>query len=457
MRFIFKKTIYEHSLPRIGSEAALIFLLLFLLLLASGCASAPKCAPIEDAYKEALSSEAQLEDRPAASGEESQLGLTVGADLLKKLADDGLSEIFSAQLKHLDEIDVGDDQIITLESDFELKDLLLTPEQSCEDCFKIEASLDGDAALDIPQVGARRSTLGGRLSVVAPLVVERLENGAALKFDLKEAEKLGKSTLEVKLEELPESWDRVLRAALSTRLLEGFLSEDHALPIFSFRADELGIPGLIFEPNSLEIDAETGNIFIGFKSNISNPSVEQLRARPNELKKDENLAISFDPNLVVGALAIMMQRDQLARQYSSDGHPLRDGPARAHIPALEFSKGRYRELPMALGFEIYHAGEKDMTCHQIMGEAKGRIALRPEGIEVSLSDTSILKSTAPQLSSAGSWSQAEFLRATKRIIRNILSEKYIQTAGSALSFRGLSVDLVEGFVVLRGVSTLSKQ
>lgn len=426
--------------------------LLLALGLTSGCSAT--CPQVQQSYAQALAKESAIEEEsPEEKERPVQFGLTLRADLLNNIANTVIQGALKTGLNAVSDIDVGAGQTVGVKTSGDVVNLNIQPSDACEHCFRVSGKLDGAVGLDIPFVGNKRTKLGGSLSVVAPvLLAQGKDGGGVLQFDIASAAKIGKSSLSTTLGDLPGSWSRVLQSKLSTLLLNKLLKDAKPIDLFSFEGPSLGIPGMEILPARLVTDAESGTIYAGFSTNIKGLLGDQSIEAVTALNDDQNLALSFNPNLVVHALSLMMKKDVIPRQYSSDGRPLRGGPAHATISAVNFSKGRVGELPMNVDFSIFNFGDGEAICYSFAGSAGGRIALRADTLEVSLTDVNITEASIPGLASAVEWAQAEFLQGSKTVIRESLNPQNIAIPGGKLAFQGLGLQLEGGAVVLRGVS-----
>jgi len=424
----------------------------FLLILgATGCQTT--CPQIQQSYTQALALETELDQNADTPERPVQFGLTMRADLLNQVANSALQAALKTGLSAVSNIDVGAGQTVGVQTAGDVLNLQIQPSDACEHCFRISGDLDGAVGLNIPLIGKKSTRLDGRLSLVAPiLLAQGKHGGGVLQIDLASAARIGKSSLSARLDNLPGSWSRVLQSKVSTLLLDKLLKDARPIDLLSFDGPSLGIPGMEILPTRLVTDANSGTIYAGFSTNIKGLQNAESIEAVTALGDDQNLALSFNPNLVVHALALMMKKDVIPRQYSSDGRPLRGGPAHATISAVNFSKGRVGELPVAVDFRIFNFGEEQSVCYQFAGSAGGRIALRAQTLEVSLTDVDITEASIPGLATAVQWAQAEFLQGSKTIIRESLSPKNITIPGAKLAFQGLGLELEGGAVVLRGIS-----
>lgn len=435
------------------SALPLFFLLagLVLLALTSGCSTT--CPKVQQSYSQALAQETELDESAELQERPVQFGLTLRTDLLNQIANIALRSTLQTGLNAVSNIDVGAGQTVGVQTSGDVLNLKIQASDACEHCFRISGTLDGEVDLQIPLMGEKRSKLGGKISVVAPiLLAQGKHGGGVLQIDLASAARIGKSSLVATFGNLPGAWANVLQSKMSTLLLNKLLKNAQPIDIFSFEGPSLGIPGMEILPTRLVTDAKDGTIYAGFSTNIKGLQDAEDIDAITALADDQNLALSFNPNLVAHALSLMMKKDVIPRQYSSDGRPLRGGPAHAIINAARFSKGRVGELPVELDFSIFNFGEGESACYQFSGRAAGRIALRPDTLEVSLTDVDITDASIPGLAKAVQWGQAEFLRGSKTIIRESLNPQNIAIPGAKLAFQGLSIQVEGGAVILKGVS-----
>ncbi|AWV89520.1 hypothetical protein [Bradymonas sediminis] len=427
--------------------------LLLALGLASGCSAT--CPQVQQSYAQALAKESALEEKsPEGKERPVQFGLTLRADLLNNIANTAIQGALKTGLNAVSDIDVGAGQTVGVKTSGDVVNLNIQPSDACEHCFRISGKLDGAVGLDIPFVGNKRTKLGGNLSVVAPvLLAQGKDGGGVLQFDIASAAKIGKSSLSTTLGDLPGSWSRVLQSKLSTVLLNKLLEGQKPIDLFSFEGPSLGIPGMEILPARLVTDAKTGTIYAGFSTNISGLQNEKNIAPVTQLNSDQNLALSFNPNMIVHAISLMMKSDIIPRQYSSDGKAQRDGSAHATVNAVRFTQGEDGELPMHVDFSVFDFGAGQSMCYQFAGSAGGKIALKSNRLQVSLTDADITDSSIPGFATAMNWGKASFLQSSKTVINKSLDPQNIEIPGGKLGFRGLSVNLEGGAVVLRGDSS----
>jgi hypothetical protein len=425
-----------------------------LLIMSVGVGCSGQCRQVRSDYRQALQGETALSQELATGEEPTQLGVAIKTELLNEVANTALQTTLKSGLAALSKVDVGAGQTIAVKTRGDIVNLQVNASDACEHCFEISGGLDGAASLDIPLVGTKSTRLTGNLSIVAPLLLARgHEGGGVLKLDLSEAARLGKSSLNTRLADLRSSWAQVLRSKLSDILLERLLKGAEPVELVNFEMPNFGIPGLDVFPVQLVTNADAGTIFAGFSTNIAGLSGDQGIEPVTELADDQNLALAFNPNLVVQGVSLMMKTDVVSRTYTTDGEPLRAGPAHASVNAVRFTKGRVGELPMAMDFEVFNMPDSGI-CFSADGRATGRIALRGRNLEVSLTEVDIVDASIPGLVTATDWVQADFLQGGKRIVRQSLDEQNVAVPGGKLDFKGLSLELSGGAVVLKGVSAI---
>jgi hypothetical protein len=432
----------------------LLMLTLTASWLAAGCAG--QCRQVRGDYQQTLQEETELSQELATGEESAQLGVAIKTKFLNEVANTALQTSLKSGLTALSKVDVGGGQTIDVRTRGDVVNLQVNASPACDHCFEIKGSLDGAASLDVPLVGTQSTRLAGDVSIVAPLLLERGKNGGGvLKLDLSEAARIGKSSLTTRLTGLRSSWAQVLRSKLSDMLLERVLEDAAPVELLSFEMPNFGIPGLEVFPVELITDADAGTIFAGFSTNIAGFAGDQGIDPVTAFADDQNLAFAFNPNLVVHGVSLMMKKDVIPRTYSTDGRPLRAGPAHASISGVRFSKGRVGELPMALDFRVFNMPDGGM-CFWFDGRAEGRIALRGRNLEVSLTEVDIVESSIPGLVKATDWAQADFLQGGKRIVSQSLDDQNVEVPGGQLEFKGLSLELTGGAVVLKGVSVVQE-
>lgn len=430
--------------------------MLVALSLMSGCAA--QCRQVRADYKQALAKETELDQQnPLDDKAPAQLGLAIKTDLLNEVANTALHATIKTGLAALSKVDVGGGQTIDVRTRGDVVNLKVEASDACDHCFEIGGQLDGSVSLDIPLVGRQSSNLGGSLSVVAPLILRRgKDGGGELALDLPAAARIGKSSLSANLTGVRSSWARVLQSKLSNILLEKLLEDVDPVKLLAFDSPDLGIPGLEIFPVQLASNARTGTIFAGFATNITGLQGDGGIEPVTNLEDDQNLALAFNPNLVVHAVSLMMKKGVVPRDYSTDGEPMRAGPAHVTIGGVRFTKGRVGELPMSMDFRVFTFGQQAPMCFWFDGRASGRIALRGKNLEVSLTEVNITQSSVPGLVQATDWMNAEFLQGGKKVVRQSLDDQNVDVPGGQLQFKGLAVELTGGAVVLKGVSAVAE-
>ncbi len=432
--------------------AALIVLAAASLL--TGCAA--QCRQCRQDYSLALRREAHLDKKLASTKPPAQLGLAIRTDLLDDIANTALHTALKAGLAALSNVDVGGGQSIGVQTRGDIVNLNIQASNACNHCFRLGGNLDGTVALNIPYLGHKSTRLGGSVSVVAPLVLQRGQNGTAvLALDLPEAARIGKSSLTAQLTGVRQSWARVLQSKLSDLLLRKLLHGVHPVQLFTIHSPDLGIPGLQIFPVQLVTNARTHTIYVGLATNIDGMQRDPAIRPVTNLAKDQNLALSFNPNLVVHALSLMMQKGVVPRDYDTHGRPVRAGSAHVSISGFRFTRGRAGELPMTLDFRVYNFGRQSPLCFWFTGNAQGSIAIRGQNLDVSLTKVQITQSSVPGLVQASDWANAAFLQGGKRIVRKSLDDQNVNVPGGQLTFHGLAVALDGGAVVLKGASKVA--
>ncbi|MGM0555299.1 MAG: hypothetical protein ACQEVA_02875 [Myxococcota bacterium] len=424
--------------------------------LSTGCAG--QCPQVKSGYEKALAQETELEQEVPQDLEAREdavhLGFAMKTDLLNDIIGRVLATALDEGLDVVSEISVQSGTNIAVNTQGDVVNLKVEASDACDNCFKITGGLDGKLGVKIPVLGEQSADLDGSLTLVAPITLTRLDDGrGAVQLDLTQVAKVGRSQIVPRISGIPDTWSRALQSPLSDKLLESLTQNLDPVTLVRYDPPDLGIPGLEVVPVQLATNAETGTVFTGFTTNVkaladSGKTIEPI----TDLGDDENIALAFQPDMVMHAVSLMMQKDSIPRTYSSDGEPLRAGPAHVTLRGFDFSKGRVGELPMKLGFKVWNMQDGG-PCYWFDGLAEGRVALRGENLEVSLTNVSVTDGSLPvNLVKATDWMNAEFLQGGKKVIRTSLSDQNLEIPGGKMNFIGMGLEMRNNAIILRGNS-----
>ena len=422
----------------------------------TGCAS--QCPQVKSGYEAALAQETALaQDVPQDMEERNDavhIGFALKTELLNDIIKRALSTALDKGLDVVSTVSVKSGTNVSLNTQGDVLNLKIDASDACENCFKITGGLDGQISVGIPILGEQSANLNGSISLVAPITLTRLDDGrGAVQLDLTQVAKVGRSQIVPRISGIPDTWSRALQSPLSDMLLESVTRDLEPVTLVRYDPPSLGIPGLQIVPVKLASNAETGTVFAGFTTNIkaleeSGKTIEPI----TDLGDDENIAVAFQPDMVMHAVSLMMQKDEIPRTYSRDGEPLRGGPAHVTIRGFKFSKGKVGELPMKMGFKIWNMQDGG-PCFWFDGMAEGRVAIRGNKLEVSMTSVKLTDGSLPlELLQATNWMNAEFIQGSKRVVRTSLDDQNIKVPGGKLDFIGMGVELRGNAIVLRGNS-----
>lgn len=417
-----------------------------------GCGA--QCEQLRGDYQQALGQETDTFDiDPAGADHPIHFGVAFKTDLLNRVANAALDGALDRGLDvATTALQVGG-QSIDVATRGDIVDLRVEASDACARCFRVSGELGGEVLVDLPVVGQKSASLGGSFSLVAPIIVTPTRTGGGqIQLDTDQLADIGQSSLTARLGDLPQTWAAALQNELSKLLLVGLKDRLEPVTLLTFDAPDFGIPGLTVVPVELVGDAKAGTIFAGFSTNIS-----ALRGQPTsgvapitELGADEDIALAFKPDLVLHALSLMMQADVVPRAYTTEGRPLRAGPAKVTLSQFGFEEGPVGILPMQLGFRVWNVGG-DGPCFWFDGLARGRVAIRANTLEVSMTEVDITEASLPGLVTATDWMQAEFIKGSKQIVKTSLSEDNLSVPGGAgLRFGGVGLRLADNAIVLTG-------
>lgn len=457
------------------------------LVLASGCEET--CTSSERSYRRALAAErTEVVEPEALSGDSpAQFGLALKTELMGDILDLVLQPTIDAAISAVDDVRIDGEQV-RLRSEGQILDLDVASDSACDHCFRVTANLDGTITANIPDWGQEQANLGGSLSLVVPLLLERgEESDAALKLDLPAFVDIGKSSVSARLSGVNDDIANMLEGPLSDFLLLMLKNELSPVTIVEFDAPSFGIPGFKLLPVQLVTDDASGTVFAGFATNIEAldvpgaPGVEPV----TDLAESENLAIAFQPSIVGHSLSLLMGGGEVARTYDlagnanpgGDAHVTLDGfrvghdlldptdPAETGADA-GFDAGMSvdvgssglpgadaPDVPFALGFQVFNLSSSQSFCFGFGAEAVGGVSVRDSSLEIDLLDVrftdSFYRDNLVQLSN---WVNADFVQQSRTLMSQSLDKATVTVPGTELSVGAQNLELRPNAIVLRAHS-----
>lgn len=471
----------------------------------SGCEEAARqlnqrCEAVEATYQRNLQEEMTELEEASDGGEQGEqeapkakFGLTLSNTLLSDIVNTVLHPVLKSALKVASSVRVAG-QNIQLDSEGDILQLQFESAEACDHCFRVSGSLNGSITASIPSLGQRRANLAGGFSLVAPLVLEPGdEKAAAIKLDLDQLADIGSSNINARLTGISSEWANRLQGPVSRLLMSRLTDRLEPVTLVEFQGPSFGIDGFRLTPVQWQTDADHQSVFAGFSTNIAAlqaPDVPGI-SPVTRLEEGQNIALSFQPKLVVHALSLLITGGDVSRNYTLGGEAAEDGALRVTLSdflvgeearaaldtngnngsgsRIEGESGdtgfmsdaggdnNGPDLPMALGFQIYNF-QQGGFCFSGGARAAGGVSVREGGLQVSLDDVDFTSSTLPRgLINIANWSSAQFVQRSRTLVETSLDRDSMSVPGSTLSLGPVAVELMPDTVVLRGQSAVQEE
>jgi hypothetical protein len=461
-----------------------------LLVAAAGCDQIERelqrrCDEAETRYQSELEEEnTELADKdalPEKSSRPAHFGLTLSNGLLSRLADGVVGPAITGVLELASTVRVSG-QSVNLEADGDVVDLSLAAHDACDHCFEVGVDFGGGIVASIPGVGERRADLRGGGALVAPLTLEEGDDrSAAVKLDLGQLARIGASSVDAELAGISQEWRQRLQGPVS-RLIERRLSERlGALTLVEFDGPSFGLEGFELTPVALKSDGDEKSVFAGFSANVaalneeSVPGVEQVTA----LGEGQDIALSFQPRLVVEVLSLLIDTGDVARRYTNDGKASERGGFHVTLDEFGFESadargGMSRDvgggrgdagatgpdaggdtepapgLPASLAFGVHQFGDSGL-CFSTTAQMVGGVAVREQNLQMSIDDVRLTGSGVPAgVLDLANWTSAQFIQKSRTLVDQSLAGDNVEVPGTSLNVGPLAVGLRPNTVVLRG-------
>jgi hypothetical protein len=445
-----------------------------------------RCDQAEQRYQSELDEEktelAGEEALPEKSSRPAHFGLTLSNGLLSRLADGVVGPAITGVLELASTVRING-QSVNVEADGDVVDLSLAAHDACDHCFEVGVEFGGGIVASIPGIGERRADLRGGGALVAPLILEEGDaKSAAVKLDLGQLARTGASSIDVELGGISEEWRQRLQGPVS-RLIERRVSQRlGALTLVEFDGPSFGLEGFELTPVVLESDADAEAVFAGFSANVaalneeSVPGVEPV----TELGEGQDIALSFQPRLVVEVLSLLIDTGEVARRYTSDGKASERGGFHVTLDEFGFESadtevgmsgkdvGRGSSdagvagadagtdteaapgLPASLAFGVHQFGDSGL-CFSTTAQMVGGVAVRDQNLEMSIDDVRLTGSGVPAgVLDLANWTSAQFIDKSRTLVDQSFAGGNVDVPGTSLDVGPLAVGLRPNTVVLRG-------
>jgi len=484
---------------RFAAMAAAAFSLLALVATA-GCDAIERelqrrCQSAETTYQQELADEqtelADGADLPEDDQRPAHFGITLSNDLLSDLADTAIEPVLKGLLGFVETVEV-DGKSIDLQTSGEILDLSLEAHEACEHCFEVGIDLGGRLTADIPGVGTETAGLDGAAELVVPLMLTRGEDkSTAVKLDLAQFVDIGESRFIPRINDISRDWENKLRLPLGDVIRQILARNLEPVTLVEFDGPSFGIEGFELAPVELKSDAANGSVFAGFATNIAGLNTESVAGVESvtALGEGQNIALSFQPQMIVRVLSLLIGVDEIARRYTRDGEAAEEG--NFHVTLETFTAGETVRppagdagmstagmsadvasgdvgvdagdaagtgagetgLPVGLDFQMHNFDENGF-CFSAGARMFGGIGVRDGDLEIGIRDVQFTSDSVPQgLVDIANWTSAQFIEESRALVDESLDGEHLTVPGTSLSVGPVDVGLRPNTVLLRGSSS----
>lgn len=408
-----------------------------------GASCAADCEKMKQDYAAALQAEQPFAAAlPSGDDLPIHFGVAVRDELLNEVVDRAVRASLVKALSFTESVGVSTGQKIALTTSGEIADVGLYPDKACEQCLRVEARLGGSLTVKLPVLGSQQVPLSGGLKLVAPVQFGRTEDGqAAVKLDLAQAAKLGKSQVTPEVTGLPPTWWKVIQAPLGRLMVEALTRDLRPVTLFTFRGLDLGVEGLEVVPARIVSDARRGVVFAGFTTNLDVPAAA-LTPR-TDLGKNDDLAVGADRRLL-GALSVaLLKSGSLSRTWTKEGDEAADGPIAVTLPTVSLPAAVDGKQPYAMTFRAWNVPAEG-RCWWADTQVLGAVEADAAGVQVTVEDLRITESSMPGVFQAvANWRTSALIKRSSSVVTRTLTPE-------AVEFPGGKVSLAKAHLVLDG-------
>lgn len=405
-------------------------------LLAGMVACNDPCKPTRQAYKAALKKEEELTETHWGNSEKvTHFGMAMRLSLLNAIVNKALLTDAGDLFNTHKEMSLAG-KTITVDVKARLAEANFEGESSCKNCVKISGVAAGSIDLDLPMLGKRSIPLRAPLKLVAPMNFTRKNGGGVLELDFKRLVELGQSSLELPTSDIPSPWNELLQTQLVKALFETISSRVGVIELYTYSPPDIGIKGMEVLPSVLEVNAQTGVIFMGVSSNLPGLKAGSAGLTPlDTFPSSYNLAMGIHHGLMLPTMASMLQSGMVSRTYTTDGKSDPNGPIHVVLHGFRLDdagKGPRAGNPFAMHFGLYNL-PRDGICYSVDATASGKVKLKAGKLDLAVENVKINSSTLPSvLNGLANWAGAQFFSSGSQIFKSSLSPELIGLPGSEL-------------------------
>lgn len=404
-------------------------------LLLMGCSDDP-CKPTRDAYKAAYAAEEALLPTSSRFGERvTHFGMAMHLELLNSVIEKALQtptgELFNT---HKEVKAAG--QTVSFDAKARLSKMVLSAQPKCPNCVKIEGQVTGDLALDLPLIGKQVFPLQAPITLVTPLVFAEKDGGGVIQLDFKKMVSLGQSQLKLPVSSLPSPWNELLQAPVTNALLETVANRVGVVELYQFAPPDVGISNLKVVPTVLELNAQTGVMFVGLASNLPGIPAGQGGLKPlTVLGGSYNLGMGIHHQVLLPMVVSLLRSGEIPRTYTTDGKASPQGSVHLTISQFKVAdagKAPRGGNPFEMGFQLYNVPSSGI-CYSVDATATGKLKLKGGRVDMAIEGVRINKSSLPDvLNNLVSWAGAQFLSRSAQVVKSAIDPTKVGMPGGEL-------------------------
>lgn len=410
----------------------------------AGCSN--PCTQLRADYEKALESESPFLETVADAP---HFGFTVHTDVLNTTLNETLKKPIQDAMELSDTIKVPGGQEISFKTNGSVEDLEIVADSACPSCVRVSGNLAGNLGVKVPVLPIQRVALRGSTSLVAPVKIERSDDGTAgLVLDAREMKRLNKSTLDAEFEQLPPTWAKLLKRPISNALLDAVVARIDTIPIVELKPLDLGIEGLQIVPARVEVDAKRKLIYVGFATNLRGAS--PTLSSPFAADAKQPLAASVHPDTLTSALKAAVGAGVIPRTYTKAGKASSTGPFHATIGSFSLEDVQDSRANFELAFRLWNLPESG-TCYWVDSLATGTFGVDDaQNAAVRVDSLTIDDTSMNDLVFAiATWGKSEFIEESTNVLEHSFADDAITFPGTRAVFAAPSFTSQDGSVVLK--------
>lgn len=415
------------------------------ILWTSGCSN--QCAQLKDEYEKALAAESPFVEKLT---EDSHFGVAMHMSLVNTLLNRAMKSEMDKALDLTDRVKLAGGKEISVKTEGKFADLEVFPDDSCPTCLRISGNIDGKLAVKVPILPIQRVPLRGSATIVAPVELGVEDGRGAIRLDLGQMSKIGKSSIDAEIAQLPPTWAKLLKGPLSDLLLDAVSKTAGKVTVAKFDPLDFGVEGLRVVPVRVETNAKQNSMWVGFTTNLAGATgvVKPVLKR----SKTKNFAMTLHPSILASAATAAMRAGKVSRTYTTRGKKSPNGPIHVTVSSFAASKSSDNSSPFSMDFRLWNLPE-DGQCYWVDATATGLASVDTKAGEISadIESMKVRESSMNDLVFAiATWGKSEFIDETRRVVSHSLSEQAFDFPGASTTLMNPTLIGDEGVLTVEG-------